>query len=94
MKKILHNTTKNKKKKEKETKQKIILHNNNNNRIYSILTLLETQHYHSIQFNHSVRLCSDRHFYSINIRLYVYNILSVHTHKIRNIFLTARKQNS
>ena len=34
-------------------------------------------------------LCSDRHFNYVNIRLFVYNILSVHTHNTRlgNIYL-------
>ena len=31
-------------------------------------------------------LCSDRQFCEVNIRLFVYNILSVQTHNIRNIF--------
>ena len=31
-------------------------------------------------------LCSDRHFYWDNIRLFEYNILSVQTYNIRNIF--------
>ena len=35
--------------------------------------------------------CSDRHFYCVNIRLFVYNILCVQTENI-NIFLTGGKQ--
>ena len=48
----------------------------------------------SQQNNWKIILCSDRHFYQVNIRLFVYNILSVQTHNIRNIFLTAGKQNT
>ena len=33
-------------------------------------------------------------FLLVNIRLFVYNILSVQAHNICNIFLTAGKQNS
>ena len=42
----------------------------------------------------SIILCSDSHFYCVNIGLFVNNILSVQTHNICNIFLTADKQNS
>ena len=31
-------------------------------------------------------LCSDKHFYWVNILLFAYNILSVQTHNIHNIF--------
>ena len=37
---------------------------------------------------------SDRYFYYVNIRLFVNNILNVHTHNIRKIFLRFCKQNS
>ena len=33
--------------------------------------------------------CSDKHFYWANIRLFVNNILTVQTHNVRNILLTA-----
>ena len=63
----------------------------------STLNILRTHRKHNVKkcpfYNISI-LYSDWHFYEVNIRLFMNNILSVQTHAIRNISLTAGKQTS